>query len=123
MGALSMVLVLRLASKLERLSESRLLAEILRFGLLKAYAEHIVVNGAALPSERVTDGLQGMALLVSGEEIGAARAELLADPDARRSLVGAAEAGGVIANAIKDTAVKRKLRPLMDLIRAAKRLK
>lgn len=123
MGALCLRLLQRLGGKLERLPESRLLEELLRFGLVRALAEHLAVNGAALPAEAVAEGLHGMSMLVAGEEIGGARAELLADPEARRLLVSVAEPGGAIAEACKDAAVKRRLRPLLDLVRAARRVK
>ena len=115
-------LVMYIGSKLEKLPEGRLLAEILRYGTLAAFCNHLDVNGAALPAASIAEGLRGLSLLLQGEEVGAARDELLTDPAARAGLVAISSDGGAISLACAaDATLKRRIRPVLDLVRAAKR--
>ncbi len=121
-GALVLRLVLHVGSKLEKLPEGRLLAELLRYGTLAAFCSHLDVNGAALPPASIAEGLRGLSLLLQGEEVGAARDELLTDPAARAGLAAISCDGGAISLACAaDPTLKRRIRPVLDLVRAAKR--
>lgn len=121
-GALVLRLIMHIGSKLEKLPEGRLLAEILRYGTLGTFCHHLDVNGAALPTGAIAEGLRGLAMLLQGEEMGAARDELLTDPAARAGLVAISSDGGAISLACAaDPTLKRRIRPVLDLVRAAKR--
>ena len=122
LGALALRLVSRVGAKLNRLPEGRILAELLRFSTLAALMGHLQANGAGTGAAAAREGLAGLAMLLGGEEIGAARGELLADPDARAALLASTEAGGCLKLACEDAATKRRLRPVLDLVRAARRL-
>jgi hypothetical protein len=122
MGALSLVLLTRIADKAERLDEARLLAEFLRFGTLAALFSHLATNGFDLPRECVVDSLKALSKLLMGEEFASGKAELIADPLVRSGLCLISDEGGILAEVSKDVSVKRTLRALLDLVRAAKRV-
>jgi len=108
-----------LGKALDHISERRVFPELMSRSVFQLLVQHLATNSGRLSAEDRTAGAEALALLAAAEDFSTNKARIVGAEAVQLSLVALDTA--YVASLASTPDVRRKLRPLLDLISEAKR--